>query len=81
VSYAVDASPAKHGRTIGGVRVPILAPSTLAVHLPATVLVLVWDLRAEVEAQLAEYLDRGGTLLFPLPTVELVARAAVTSHA
>ena len=44
-----DASPAKQGRAVPGVRVPIVSPGELAVRRPSDVLVLVWDLATEVD--------------------------------
>jgi SAM-dependent methyltransferase len=51
--FVVDRAPAKQGRTIPGVRIPIRPPEVLAEEPPDEVLVLTWDLVAEVRRSLA----------------------------
>lgn len=48
-----DLSPVKQGRRIPGVGVPIVSVEELRRRQPANVLILVWDLAAEVVQQLA----------------------------
>lgn len=50
--YTADLSPAKHGRRIPGVGVPIESPATLVERAPDEVMILTWDIAAEVTAQL-----------------------------
>jgi SAM-dependent methyltransferase len=51
--YVVDRALAKQGRTIPGVRIPIRAPDVLADEVPDEILILTWDLAAEVRESLA----------------------------
>ncbi|MEI4281407.1 class I SAM-dependent methyltransferase [Klenkia terrae] len=67
-----DRSPAKQGRFLPGAGTRVCAPEELAADPPDVVLVLVWPLREEVLAQLADLRARGTRFLFPLPTLELV---------
>jgi SAM-dependent methyltransferase len=51
--YVVDRATAKQGGTIPGVRIPIRAPQVLADDVPDEILILTWDLAAEVRESLA----------------------------
>lgn len=69
--YTADLSPAKHGRAIPGVRVPIISPDELVARAPEEVVILTWDIAAEVVAQLrSSGLD--ATFVVPLPTVHTI---------
>jgi len=50
--YTVDLAPAKHGRRIPGARVPIRPVEELIADRPGEVIVLTWDIAAEVVIQL-----------------------------
>ena len=64
--YTVDASPAKHGLSIPGDRIPIEAVDVLRERRPDTVLILTWDIADEVVAQL-EAAGWGANYVVPLP--------------
>ncbi|WP_040159983.1 class I SAM-dependent methyltransferase [Mobilicoccus massiliensis] len=69
--YTADLSPAKHGRRIPGVGVPIVGPQDLVDRSPDEVVILTWDIADEVIAQLR----RSGletTFVVPLPHVRVV---------
>ncbi|SDO73336.1 Methyltransferase domain-containing protein [Nakamurella panacisegetis] len=70
--YTVDRNPYKHGRFTPGTRIPILPPDQIDLDRPDVVLVLPWNLRPELTAQLAHIAEWGGRLLFPLPTLTLI---------
>lgn len=72
LEYTVDRNPYKHGRFTPGARIPVLAPERIAVDRPDYVLVLPWNLRAELVEQLAYVRDWGGRLVFPIPSLEIV---------
>ena len=57
--YTVDRNPYKHGRFTPGTRIPILPPEQIAADRPDYVLVLPWNLRAELIEQLS-YVRRLG---------------------
>ncbi len=71
--YTVDRNPYKHGRFTPGTRIPIHAPERIAVDRPDYVLVLPWNLRAEITEQLSYVGEWGGRLVFPIPTLEVVS--------
>ena len=70
--YTVDRNPYKHGRFTPGTRIPILAPEQIAADRPDYVLVLPWNLRAELVEQLSFVHAWGGRLVFPIPELSIV---------
>ncbi|MFF4991658.1 methyltransferase domain-containing protein [Streptosporangium saharense] len=70
--YTVDRNPYKHGRFTPGTRIPIAAPERIAEDRPDYVLVLPWNLREELTAQLSYVGEWGGRLVFPIPNLEIV---------
>jgi SAM-dependent methyltransferase len=69
---AFDANPAKQGRFLPGSHVPILAPSAAAELRPDYLLILPWNLRAEIMDQLAHIRDWGGRFVVASPRTEVV---------
>ncbi len=72
MSYTVDRSPHKQGRFLPGTHIPIHHPDRIAADRPDYVLVLPWNLRTEISAQLRYVREWGGRLVFPIPTLEVV---------
>ncbi len=72
LAYTVDRNPYKHGRFTPGTRIPIHPPERIAIDRPDYVLVLPWNLRAEITEQLSYVGEWGGRLVFPIPTLEVV---------
>ena len=72
LAYTVDRNPYKHGRYTPGTRIPIMAPEQIAVDKPDYVVVLPWNLRAELTEQLSYVGEWGGRLVFPIPHLEIV---------
>src|SRR6185503_18399368 len=70
LAYTVDRNPYKHGRFTPGTRIPILPPERIAEDRPDYVLVLPWNLRDEISAQLSYVHEWGGRLVFPIPSLE-----------
>ncbi len=73
VEYTVDRNPYKHGCLTPGTRIPIYSPERLAETRPDYVLVLPWNLRQEIEGQLAYIREWGGRLVVPIPRVEVIS--------
>lgn len=65
--FVCDAAPAKIGRFLPGSRIPILAPDALAETRPDVVLILPWNIAAEVRAQLAPLAAKGTTFATAVP--------------
>jgi hypothetical protein len=72
LAYTVDRNPYKHGRYTPGTRIPILPPEQIEIDKPDYVLVLPWNLRKELTAQLSYVGEWGGKLVFPIPHLEIV---------
>lgn len=70
--YVVDRNPAKQGRFMPGSRIPIVDEAHLRAHRPAYVLILPWNLRDEVTAQLAYIREWGGRFVTAVPTLEVL---------
>jgi SAM-dependent methyltransferase len=71
LEYTVDRSPHKQGMFLPGTHIPIHAPERIAEDRPDYVLVLPWNLRTEISAQLAYVKDWGGALVYPIPALEV----------
>jgi SAM-dependent methyltransferase len=72
LAYTVDRSPYKQGKFLPGTHIPIHHPDRIATDQPDYVLVLPWNLRAELIDQLGYLADWGGRLVFPIPSLEVV---------
>lgn len=72
LSFTVDRNPVKQGKFLPGTHIPIYAPEKLAEAAPDYVLVLPWNLRTELIAQLGYIRSWGGRLVFPIPALEVV---------
>ncbi|MFK3984946.1 methyltransferase domain-containing protein [Micromonospora sp. NPDC050397] len=72
LAYTVDRSPYKQGKFLPGTHIPIHQPERLAQDRPDYVLVLPWNLRTEISAQLAYVREWGGRLVYPIPELEVV---------
>jgi C-methyltransferase C-terminal domain len=72
MEYTVDRSPVKQGMYLPGTHIPIYAPERLAETRPDYILVLPWNLREEISAQLEYVRSWGGRLVFPIPELEII---------
>ncbi len=72
LEYTVDRSPHKQGLFLPGTHIPIYPPERIAQTKPDYVLVLPWNLRQEISAQLDYVRSWGGRLVFPIPELEVV---------
>jgi hypothetical protein len=72
LEYTVDRSPHKQGLFLPGTHIPIHSPDRIAADRPDYVLILPWNLRTELSAQLDYVHEWGGRLVFPIPQLEVV---------
>ena len=72
IEYVVDRNPAKQGRWVPGVRLPIVGPERLAADRPHLLLILPWNLAAEIRAQEAVWEKAGGRFILPLPDFRIL---------
>lgn len=68
LDYVVDRAETKQGRLVPGIGVPITAPEHLWEQTPDVVLILAWNLAAEIVADLAALRERGVRFATPMPT-------------
>lgn len=71
IEFVVDRNPAKQGRYMPGSRIPIFDESRLRERRPDYVVILPWNLRQEVVAQLAYIRDWGGRFVTAVPALEV----------
>ena len=73
LAFTVDRSPHKQGMLLPGSRIPVLPPDALIEARPDYVLVLPWNLAAEITASMAVVRDWGGRFVVPIPTTTVLA--------
>ncbi len=71
LSYVIDKNPAKQNKWMPGSRIPILDEDHLKSDQPDLILILPWNLREEVMAQLTYVRDWGGQLVTAVPALEV----------
>jgi hypothetical protein len=71
LGFAVDRNPVKHGKVLPGTHIPVRPVEALAAARPDFVLILPWNLRKEISAQLEYVREWGGKLVVPLPHLEV----------
>jgi len=69
--FVADASPHKVGRFLPGSRIPVVDPGRLRDERPDYVLILPWNLREEIVAQLAWVRDWRGRFVTAVPALEV----------
>jgi hypothetical protein len=73
LAFVVDRNPAKQGRYLPGSRIAVFDESALAAQRPDRILILPWNIQAEVVAQLAYARQWGARFVIAVPHVEEVA--------
>ena len=71
IDYTVDRSPHKQGNYLPGSRIPIYAPEHVRLTKPDYLLLLPWNLRAEIMQQMAHIREWGGKFVVPIPQVQV----------
>ncbi|MDF2829070.1 MAG: SAM-dependent methyltransferase [Mycobacterium sp.] len=72
IEYLVDRNPYKHGKFTPGARIPVHPVEVLDKDRPDVIVVLPWNLEAEITAQLAYTAEWGAQLVYPLPNLHVV---------
>lgn len=68
-----ERSPEKYGRYYGVTGIPIVPEAEGRADPPDALLVLPWSFKESFVGREADYLAKGGKLIFPLPTVEVIS--------
>jgi len=69
IDYTVDLSPHKQGLYLPGTRIPIYGPDKIRETKPDYVLILPWNLKKEIVAQMSYIRQWGGKFITPIPEV------------
>ena len=72
LEFTVDRSPYKHGKFTPGTQIPIHDTSAIRAKRPDYVLILPWNLKDEIAAQLEYVKEWGGRLVVPIPRLEVL---------
>ncbi len=71
LDYTVDRSPYKQGKLLPGTHIPIFAPEKIQETRPDYILILPWNLKAEIMEQMAFVRQWGGKFILPIPHPEI----------
>lgn len=69
--YVCDAAPSKQGRFLPGSHIPVEHPDVLRERKPDVVLILPWNIQAEVTQQMAHVREWGGKFAVAIPTMRV----------
>jgi hypothetical protein len=72
VDFTVDRNPYKQGRFLPGTHIPIHAPERLDEARPDYILILPWNFKDEILAQLAHAREWGAQFIVPIPTATVL---------
>jgi SAM-dependent methyltransferase len=72
LDFTVDRNPYKHGRFTPGTHIPIFPPEKIDEVQPDYILILPWNLKDEVMAQLAYAREWGAQFIVPIPEATVV---------
>lgn len=71
VPYVADKSPSKQGHFMPGSRIPIVDEAHLKADRPDIILILPWNIKAEIAAQLAYAKAWGGKIMTAVPCLTI----------
>jgi hypothetical protein len=72
IDFTVDRSTYKQGKFLPGTRIPIHHPDRIREARPDYVLILPWNLKDEVVAQMGYIREWGGKFVVPIPAVTVL---------
>lgn len=71
IEAVADRNPHKQGKYLPGSRIPVLSPEKMLEQRPDYVLILPWNLKEEVMAQLAPIREWGGRFVTAIPALRV----------
>ena len=72
IRFTVDASPHKQQMLLPGTRIPVLHPDAIRQARPDFLLILPWNLKEEIMAQMADIRGWGGHFVVPIPKLAVL---------
>ncbi len=72
IPCVAEVNPGKFGCVTPGTHIPIVSEAEAHARCPDYLLVLPWHFRGNLIEREAEFLARGGRMIFPLPDIEVV---------
>lgn len=70
--FVVDASPHKQNKYLPGVHIPVFSEEKIRSEKPDYIVILPWNLKEEISAQLAYIQDWGGKFVVAVPQLEII---------
>jgi hypothetical protein len=71
IPFVCDAAPSKQGKWLPGSRIPIVSPEELTRCEPDYVLILPWNISAEVMQQNARLVEKGVRFVTAVPELKI----------
>lgn len=71
LEYTVDRNPYKQGKFLPGTHIPIYSPEKILETKPDYVLILPWNFKDEIMAQMAHIREWGARFVVPIPEVKV----------
>ena len=71
LDYTVDRNPAKQGKFLAGIHLPIFHPDKICETEPDYVMILPWSIKEEIMNQMSCIGKWGGRFMVPIPRVTL----------
>jgi SAM-dependent methyltransferase len=71
IAFVADASKAKQGRLLPGSHIPIVSPAELMARKPDYVVILPWNLKAEIAEQMKGVRSWGGRFVIAVPDLSV----------
>lgn len=72
LEFTVDRNPYKHGRYTPGMHIPIYSVEAIDAFRPDFMLILPWNLKNEIVAQMRHVGEWGCKMIVPIPQVEVI---------
>jgi hypothetical protein len=69
IDYTVDRNPYKQGKFLPGTHIPILHPDRIKETKPDYLMILPWNFKDEIMAQMSGIREWGGRFVVPIPEV------------
>jgi len=72
IAFVVDLSPYKQGKFLPGSHIPVVNEERIKRYKPDYILILPWNIKEEIMAQLSYVREWGGKFVVPIPHVHVI---------